>query len=49
MWLVTIAADVMWTSFEVVEEEDLTVEDTAILVGVISGMAEFGTATAGST
>ena len=48
MWLVTIAADVIWTSCEVVEEEDLTMEDTAILVGVISGMAEVGTATGGT-
>ena len=46
MWLVTIAADVMWSSFEVIEKEDLTVEDTAILVElVISGMAEVGIAT----
>ena len=45
MWLVTIAAYVTWTSFEVVEEEDLTVEDTAILVEVISGTAEVDTAT----
>ena len=36
MWLATIAADVMWTSFEVAEEEDLTVEDTATLVVVSS-------------